>query len=188
MDCSLPGSSVHGIFQPRVLEWGAIAFSGLVQWGQENWEEICRWSWKEARDLDSGLPTSKTLKSIFGWVRMSVNSISKCPVTYSGGGPQGDPTVCQSQEVGWGKVKNRLGWAREMGTHHPWKPDRLRYKYAEVGPIREACGILDQVFQEAGEEWRVTWARGTHNTSPNSACLGEDTSEAHSEGQPSLPI
>ena len=29
MDCSLPGSSVHGIFQARVLEWGAIAFSDL---------------------------------------------------------------------------------------------------------------------------------------------------------------
>ena len=29
MDCSLPGSSVHGIFQARVLEWGAIAFSFL---------------------------------------------------------------------------------------------------------------------------------------------------------------
>ena len=27
MDCSLPGSSVHGIFQTRVLEWVAIAFS-----------------------------------------------------------------------------------------------------------------------------------------------------------------
>ena len=27
MDCSLPASSVHGIFQARVLEWGAIAFS-----------------------------------------------------------------------------------------------------------------------------------------------------------------
>ena len=27
MDCSLPGSSVHGISQARVLEWGAIAFS-----------------------------------------------------------------------------------------------------------------------------------------------------------------
>ena len=27
MDCSLPGSSVHGIFQARVLEWGDIAFS-----------------------------------------------------------------------------------------------------------------------------------------------------------------
>ena len=31
-DCSLPGSSVHGIFQARVLEWGAIAFStGVVK-------------------------------------------------------------------------------------------------------------------------------------------------------------
>ena len=27
MDCSLPGSSTHGFFQARVLEWGAIAFS-----------------------------------------------------------------------------------------------------------------------------------------------------------------
>ena len=34
MDCNLPGSSIHGIFQARVLEWGAIAFSGgHVYWG-----------------------------------------------------------------------------------------------------------------------------------------------------------
>ena len=32
MDCSLPGSSVHGIFQARVLEWGATAFSGQLHW------------------------------------------------------------------------------------------------------------------------------------------------------------
>ena len=30
MDCSLPGSSIHGIFQARVLEWGAIAFSDFT--------------------------------------------------------------------------------------------------------------------------------------------------------------
>ena len=29
MDCSPPGSSIHGIFQARVLEWGAIAFSDV---------------------------------------------------------------------------------------------------------------------------------------------------------------
>ena len=29
MDCSLPGSSVYGIFQARILEWGAIAFSDI---------------------------------------------------------------------------------------------------------------------------------------------------------------
>ena len=30
IDCSLPGSSVHGIFQARVLEWGAIALGKLL--------------------------------------------------------------------------------------------------------------------------------------------------------------
>ena len=42
MDCSLPGSSVHGIFQARVQEWGAIAFSwlytgSLYTYSQESW-------------------------------------------------------------------------------------------------------------------------------------------------------
>ena len=31
MDCSPPGSSVHGIFQARALEWGAIAFSDYLR-------------------------------------------------------------------------------------------------------------------------------------------------------------
>ena len=33
MDCSLAGSSIHGIFQARVLEWGAIAFSKSARGG-----------------------------------------------------------------------------------------------------------------------------------------------------------
>ena len=32
MDCSLPGSSVHGVFQARGLEWGASAFSNAWKW------------------------------------------------------------------------------------------------------------------------------------------------------------
>ena len=35
MDCSLPGSSIHGIFQARVLEWGAIAFSEWLSIGRD---------------------------------------------------------------------------------------------------------------------------------------------------------
>ena len=35
MDCSLPGSSIHGICQARILEWGAIAFSELSHWGSQ---------------------------------------------------------------------------------------------------------------------------------------------------------
>ena len=33
MDCSLPGSSIRGIFQARVLEWGAIGFSKPAAYG-----------------------------------------------------------------------------------------------------------------------------------------------------------
>ena len=36
MDCSLAGSSVHRIFQARVLEWGAIAFSHINYWDSLN--------------------------------------------------------------------------------------------------------------------------------------------------------
>ena len=43
MDCSLPSSSIHGIFQARVLEWVAISFS----------KECCR----EEADSDSMLKT-----------------------------------------------------------------------------------------------------------------------------------
>ena len=36
MDCSPPGSPIHGIFQARVLEWGAIAFSAYRVWRSLN--------------------------------------------------------------------------------------------------------------------------------------------------------
>ena len=41
MDCSLPGSSVHGICQARVLEWVAIAFSHLLQEGLCHTQGCC---------------------------------------------------------------------------------------------------------------------------------------------------
>ena len=41
MDCSLLGSSVHGIFQARVLEWGAIAFSEATVYGvSKSWTRL----------------------------------------------------------------------------------------------------------------------------------------------------
>ena len=40
VDCSLPGSSVHGIFQARVLEWGAIAFSERSNRGLKNFFKL----------------------------------------------------------------------------------------------------------------------------------------------------
>ena len=41
MDCSLPGSSVHGIFQARVLEWVAIAFSMSFSQPKDQTQDSC---------------------------------------------------------------------------------------------------------------------------------------------------
>ena len=50
IDCSPPGSSVHGIFQARVLEWGAIAFSeesGLEGYKLHLWGMVAQVEGKE---------------------------------------------------------------------------------------------------------------------------------------------
>ena len=47
MDCSLPGPSVYGIFQARILEWGAIAFSGYGH-------EVCSYS-QYSEEVDKSL-------------------------------------------------------------------------------------------------------------------------------------
>ena len=54
MDCSLPGSSIHGIFQARVLEWGAIAFS----------EQLNNYMQKKV----SFIPYAKLKKKNFEWI------------------------------------------------------------------------------------------------------------------------
>ena len=45
MDYSLPGSSIHGIFQARILEWGAIAFSGTYHRLLQKSEQEERATW-----------------------------------------------------------------------------------------------------------------------------------------------
>ena len=56
MDCSLPGSSIHAIFQARVLEWGAIAFSVKPM-------EHCKSSAKGKVHSNTGLPQETRKKS-----------------------------------------------------------------------------------------------------------------------------
>ena len=60
MDCSLPSSSVHGIFQARVLEWGAIAFS-------------------ERQELESSKVSKSPLKTITSQVASQVAQWVKNP-------------------------------------------------------------------------------------------------------------
>ena len=57
MDCSLPGSSVHGIFQARVLEWVAISFSSSLcnQWHIHiaHYKPRCWIRWGHSKEIEA---------------------------------------------------------------------------------------------------------------------------------------
>ena len=83
MDCSLPGSSVHGIFQARVLEWGVIAFAWWC------WALLNLLVWK-AFISPSNLNESFAGWNIFGYIdrfspfiilNMSCHSLLACRVS-----------------------------------------------------------------------------------------------------------
>ena len=78
IDCSLPGSSIHGVFQARILEWGAISFS---RWASQlrGWTQFssivgsCFTIWA-TRDVFFRVPTSvsqgweqKDKQSFYNW-------------------------------------------------------------------------------------------------------------------------
>ena len=76
MDCRLPGSSVHGIFQARVLEWGAIAFSEMPPtslinffihvFSKHSWTPTCVQA-GSLRTLTLGV---STISRVGGWEQM----------------------------------------------------------------------------------------------------------------------
>ena len=65
MDCSLPGSSVHGIFQARKLEWVAISFSRGSSPPQD-WTSVfyVSWKWQPISFSGNGNPYAKINKHI----------------------------------------------------------------------------------------------------------------------------
>ena len=103
MDCSPPGSSTHGIFQARVLEWVAIAFSVfyLEPWtillGYFLWTKRSVWGWWECAEI-VGLDLDGHVE-VFSW------DLSE----FGCGAPegQGQPIPCCLPCLAWGCLKSR---------------------------------------------------------------------------------
>jgi len=83
MDCSLPGSSVHGILQVRILEWVTILFSRESSWPRDK-TQVSRiagrfftiWDTREAPFSwkNNSKTKNKHSKTCFGWLWISVRS------------------------------------------------------------------------------------------------------------------
>ena len=79
MDCSLRGSSVHGIFQARVLEWGAIAFSAFIFYSIPNHKAYMRQS-VNVRIMETILRCIKQIRNLWAilvalWLLTNFNCI-----------------------------------------------------------------------------------------------------------------
>ena len=103
MDCSPPGSSIHGIFQAKVLEWGAIAFSGhsddtnltaeseeelkslLMKVKEENEKAVLKFSIQKTKMMVSYPFCSwqtdgemvKTVTTLFSWAPKSLQMVTQ---------------------------------------------------------------------------------------------------------------
>ena len=114
MDCSLPGSSIHGISQARVLEWGAIVFS--YKWygiGQNNSKKnLGKNNWYRATyplNIKNKIYILKTFKtsSCREMVRpaAAAKSLQSCPTLCDpvDGSPPGSPIpgILQARTLEW---------------------------------------------------------------------------------------
>ena len=84
MDCSPPGSSVHGIFQARVLEWGAIAFSAIGLWHAmksgfymtTSDDQLGSWTEKKLQGTSQSQTCTKRSRSLFGGLLPILSTIA----------------------------------------------------------------------------------------------------------------
>ena len=110
MDCSIPGSSIHGIFQARVLGWLAISFFRGSSWPKDWTQVSCTagrfftdWATREAQILPM-LCYAKSLQS--------------CPTLCDpiDGSPPGSavPGILQARTLEWVAISFSNAWKRKV--------------------------------------------------------------------------
>ena len=122
MDCSPPGSCVHGILQARVLEWVSISFSRESSPPRDrNWVSCIAGRvftiWFTEEQIYWG-----KLKEQINWEAVSTNWkcmwISLPPVTFPGGASDNEP-VCQCRR----RERHELSpWVRKIFWRRAWQP------------------------------------------------------------------
>ena len=132
MDCSPPGSSVHGIFQARVLEWGAIVFSDVGHSGPYSWVLSLTWN---PRKTFGSLPDQifilqgslAALQRINKWGKVGGDGgpvdMERAIVIQGGNGSGSYKIKVRLRELdrrsAWRLVIGFIGGVREKGSYGP---------------------------------------------------------------------
>ena len=125
MDCSLPGSSVHGILQARILEWVAISFSRGSSWARDQTHVSCidkwilyHWATREAHCMQEysliNLPSFNLCLRIGFWENLPVADGTR--VVQENKCKKGILRLFHSPSVGPGNSKTDDSWS----ANSPW--------------------------------------------------------------------
>ena len=141
MDCRLPGSSVHGIFQARILEWVAISFSrGSSQprdWTQTQVSHILGkhftvWATREGHgQLNTMLIFFFSIPS-FGFMGFAGGSAGKetaCNVGVLGSIPGLERSPGWVRSLGW---KRTATYSSILAWRIPWTVQSMGYKESDM--------------------------------------------------------
>ena len=130
MDCSLPGCSVHGISQSRILEWVIISFSRESSWPRDQTriscigrQILCHWATWEAWKLDAA----------------AAKSLQSCPTLCDpiDGSPLGSavPGILQPRILEWVAIPFSNAWkwkVKEYWSGVPLPSPICRYRYIYI--------------------------------------------------------
>ena len=158
MDCSLSGSSIHGIFQARVLEWIAISFSRGSSWPR-NWTRVSGiagrrftvWANREAKytEIPQQRPRLYTFKLKYiqelleDWhskveimiFDVKVMSVQFCSVT------QSCPTLCDPMDFSRPGFPVHHQFLEIAQTHVHWDSDAIRPSHPVSPPSPPAYNM-----------------------------------------------
>ena len=149
MDCSLPGFSVHGIFQARILEWIAISFSrGSSLPRDRTWVSCiigrCFTIWATREEYDSAIPlayTPERNENIYRYIMWYMNVHSS--------------TMFNSQNMETTQVPSTDHWVNKQNEAYPYNGVILSHNWST-----DRCYIVDK-------SWKLGLMKGVKYKGPH---------------------
>ena len=162
VDRSLPGSSLHGIFQARVLEWGTIAFSVPLatptqiplQWLRT--DQIGYWAFKNQDGVCQPLHSAHHLKRVWCRTYLVVQWLVRCPSNKG----------CEGLIPGWG---TKIPQPHNAAKKKNWENKSMENSHFNFGKKKNL--ILGQTEGRRRRWWqRMRWLDGITDSMDMSLC------------------